>query len=504
MRNEFNLDDLEGFLSETVESHKMYPSDRVWRNIDTELHGGKRKWPALTFACILTGAILMAGLLLVKPDKELFTVQLPAEVPTLDTVVTPPTNATFIAKVNGTSHVASHIHAPLYIPPSATGPSDPYAADALDNIPETGLAQDGTQQKNDWGLPDIAQAGVKRYLGFSQAENTLQAKSPTGPASLPGATTSDAPYEPLAWEAGLSVAEAGFADNDGTAFPGYEDSLIPALESWVQQALSEQTYTEGNADLSGQPVTALPRPKEKKWQLQYYVTPSISYRYLDEDKIINLHLPQGGPVAPYITNGVNNFVRHKAKLGMELGASTIYNITPNLSVRVGLQLNYRAYAIEAFANKTEASTLLLNRGVYTDSIITYSSISNSTGYYPLEMTNQYWQVSAPVGFDLKLLGKKKLGFFVAASVQPTYQFNKTAYILSNDYNHYTKRPELLRNWNINTALEAFIRYPISKKLNLQAGPQIRYQLMPGTIKEYPIKEHLLDMGFKVGILKTLQ
>ena len=73
MKKNFNLDELEEFLSDSADQHRMYPSDKVWRNINKELHGNK-SWPALTFGAILTGAVITAGLILVHPDKSLLTV----------------------------------------------------------------------------------------------------------------------------------------------------------------------------------------------------------------------------------------------------------------------------------------------------------------------------------------------------------------------------------------------------------------------------------------------
>jgi hypothetical protein len=36
------------------------------------------------------------------------------------------------------------------------------------------------------------------------------------------------------------------------------------------------------------------------------------------------------------------------------------------------------------------------------------------------------------------------------------------------------------------------------------GPQMRYQLLSSYKEDYPIREHLVDYGFKIGIQKTLK
>ena len=73
----------------------------------------------------------------------------------------------------------------------------------------------------------------------------------------------------------------------------------------------------------------------------------------------------------------------------------------------------------------------------------------------------------------------------------------------NDLKKYIKAPDLLSNLNLNTALETFLRWDINN-VQFQAGPQLRYQLFSNVRGDYPIKEHLVDYGFRIGIVKTLR
>jgi hypothetical protein len=98
---------------------------------------------------------------------------------------------------------------------------------------------------------------------------------------------------------------------------------------------------------------------------------------------------------------------------------------------------------------------------------------------------------------------KNIGFYLAASGQLTYQLGNNSFVLSNDYKNYMKQPDLDRKFNINTAVEAFISFKAGG-VTWQAGPQIRYQMLPGTTDAYPIREHLIDYGLKVGVVKTLK
>jgi hypothetical protein len=52
---------------------------------------------------------------------------------------------------------------------------------------------------------------------------------------------------------------------------------------------------------------------------------------------------------------------------------------------------------------------------------------------------------------------------------------------------------------------------IEANLNMQKGgfkwsiaPQFRYQMLSSFKSKYPIKENLMDLGIKVGVIKTIK
>ena len=56
-------DELEEFLQDEINDHRMYPSDQIWRNIQTEVHG-PQSWPALTFISLfIISALTVATLI---------------------------------------------------------------------------------------------------------------------------------------------------------------------------------------------------------------------------------------------------------------------------------------------------------------------------------------------------------------------------------------------------------------------------------------------------------
>jgi hypothetical protein len=70
MKNELYQDELEQFLQDEVKQHRMYPSDHIWKNIRTEMHG-YRAWPALTFISLFIITALTISTLLSNHPQPL-------------------------------------------------------------------------------------------------------------------------------------------------------------------------------------------------------------------------------------------------------------------------------------------------------------------------------------------------------------------------------------------------------------------------------------------------
>jgi hypothetical protein len=238
-----------------------------------------------------------------------------------------------------------------------------------------------------------------------------------------------------------------------------------------------------------------------KWQLEFYATPSLSYRLLLEDKLYVPDPNNSGPLAPYVTNSVNEFVNHRPNLGVEAGTSVVYVVNDELRIKAGIQANMRQYTIMGYATRgSELASVI--PGTYNISRLRAQSTTNANQVSG-ELNNRYWQIGIPIGFDLKMADWKKAKLYVAGSVQPTYQLNTSQYLLTYDFKSYVQEPDLIRKFNVNTAVEAFVSFQ-SGGLNWQIGPQIRYQLLPGTTQRYPIREHLIDYGLKIGVVKPLR
>ncbi|MBP6686562.1 MAG: hypothetical protein KA160_01785, partial [Lacibacter sp.] len=266
---------------------------------------------------------------------------------------------------------------------------------------------------------------------------------------------------------------------------------VTVNESFV---LPEPSFDEAIVtNKSDVPVITVPKLKK---QLQFYISSSASYRVLYSDNKLTFgNLLQQDP---------EKVAKHTPSLGVEFGAAVLLPISKRINFRTGIQLNYTRYNVALFRSSPQVATVVLNNNYAVIQRVTSLSSQNSNGLSKSdEVANETYQLSIPIGLEFKLAGKNKLQWNLAANVQPTYLISASGYMLTSNFEKYIKAPDLLSNLNLNTALETFLRWN-TKNVQLQAGPQLRYQLFSHSQDGYPIKEHLVDYGFRIGIVKTIK
>lgn len=240
--------------------------------------------------------------------------------------------------------------------------------------------------------------------------------------------------------------------------------------------------------------------RNKRISLQLNLTPTISYRKLSENKsFLGSGTNALTSYAPLYN--INSVVTHKPDLGLEFGLTAKYALSSNFKVRAGLQFNINRYDIRAFNSPFEVAKIDLRGSRGVDSFYAASTHRNFSGYKSDWLQNFYFEISMPVGVEIKIVGDDKVQFGVAGTIQPTYILGERAYLLSTDYKNYAEVPWLTRHWNVSTGLETFVSYTTGK-VKWQIGPQVRYQLLSSFISKYPVKENLFDFGLKVGISLT--
>lgn len=493
MRHPFDLDDFEAFLSEQSDRHRLYAEDQVWRNIQTKLHG-KDRWPALTFGSILTIAIIAVGLTLYYPNKNLIDQESLIPVSDKNTKTLLAQTATHTAKSQSEATSLAPKTSSLQIESGIF--FNPAKEIEIAKIEPSVLEESSLTLSDENALVNnLDNAEAETGNALFEMEEISPAKKTTTVSAITGLPAGNEKH----WE----IIQQHFQIQplqvlDDYAKPAMVLPNMLLMDTVELEVFKKTTMAYGPA--KSKPIAA----SKSKLALQLYATPSISYRYLLEDRSFSEN-QLNGPLAPNLTNSVNAFVRHQPKMGFEIGAALLFKLSDNFRFKTGLQFNHRQFGISAYSLlQYEPALFALNGANGVDSMISYTRISAQNGQSPLDLTSNFFQVAVPVGFDMKISQVKNVDFYVSASGQLTYNLSSSSYLLSTDFKKYVPQPHNLdRRFNINTAVEAFASFQMGG-VNWQVGPQIRYQMLPGSKSAYPIREHLIDYGVKIGVVKTLK
>ena len=491
MIDENNINDFEQFLKNQADKHRMYPSDQIWRNINQQLHGNSR-WPALTFAAILTGALLTAGLIFLHPEKDLF------KLPTVAVTELTTTNTTAANQKNVKNKATVDI--------TSLKPVDEKTVIYPFNTPVLVEAQNDNVYSHPEEVPTIA---AETALLSGPVKNEL-ANSGIISANL---NFSDKDIQPVVEQIIVSSKRKTSETSLGSGVITGDDDIETFDETRLATSSVENTNINAGNDLGyetqesfwGNEKAIGSKKKANRFSLQIYGGSNISYRRLSEPESYDYHFPYNPAITADPRKNVNNFVSQRAAIGFEFGTALAYAITDRIKIKAGIQFNLRQYNIDAFKSGVEPAVLLISNSstLTTDSVMVFSSVRNNVGSKPITIQNRYFQIGLPVGIDWTFVEGRKVNFSLGATIQPTYQLNTNMYMITSDYKNYVQQPNMVRRWNFNAGAEAMANFSAGG-LKWQVGPQLRYQMMPTQSKSLSVHEHLIDYGVKVGIVKQLK
>lgn len=435
MKPNFTNDDFEKFIKQQADQLRMRPSDKVWNNISGDIHS-KRRWIGLGLLLFLVTTTSVSTYFLLSNN-----------------------NRTPVSSVNQQTNNRT--------------------------VNNNTVKSSVTTEQNTIAITNKFSSNNKQ-TPFSASRNHL---TKNAQSSLLSAlkTISGTSTAINAEEYSTNSFQGTFADS--YPYGEKEAAILPAkpVEQDPQSIESVINKYKG---------------KKKRISWQFYFTPTVSYRKLTENKsYLRKVQQQPNSTTPNYAElyNINDVVTHKPDIGLELGAAAKYEVSRRVTIRAGLQFNLSHYDIKAFDNYyPKLATIALNAGSRVDSVNTVTNYSNFSGATSSWLQNYYFQISAPVGVDVVLAGNKNVQFGISSTIQPTYVLGERAYLISSDYQSYTKVPWLMRKWNVNTSLETFVSYSTGQ-LKWQIGPQVRYQLLSSFVNEYPVKENLFDFGLKVGV-----
>ncbi len=468
-------DEFEQFLQDEVGQHRMYPSDHIWKNIRTELHGNP-SWHALTIISLLVITSLTISTLLIAPSSSKYQFK----------------PLTYIPKKVLKPLEATSIHAPVA--------DDAY----FSNIEPQQITQ-----------ATIALIDPNYHSNFQTENPSLASFEITTIATPLEQHTSVSPEKitTLLLNESLLLATQPYnnSQNNEPVISTLSNSdtmgiVLPAKSLLVKNLMEIEAK---KPNLLHIPNKLKVPQKTARIGYQFYITPSKSYRVLSDEIVKDFIQPstisniaaQNIPLGLSYSAGINDIVRHRPAIGLEFGVAALYSITNRLKLKTGLQMNIRQYNIETFQTLTPnlaTVSLVNNRSI--ENVNLFSSYNNNGGYKAAQLENRTYQISVPIGMQLEVLKGKQMGLNIEASVQPTLALNTNTYLLSTDYKNYTDANGLMRKWNINTSLG--INFSIKSGSSIwQLGPQIRFQHLPTYSNRYPIKEQLVDYGIRLGFTR---
>lgn len=471
MDRKYNQDnEFEQFLQEELQDHRMYPADEVWKNIRTNLHGNPA-WPALTVISILVIFSLTVSTLLIAPSADRFR---------------------FVVSNNPIKSIKAPVETRMHAP----APKEAY----YQAIEPNHITEQTITQLREPIATIPTDANTAWQMAATNIDHHLAAAEPAVNESSVK-ITSQKVEEVVVVPASIKL------DDTETIASNLTDATIgqwQLAKSPEAAALSINLKDEKlNQPINNSIKLLIPN---KRIGFQFYVTPSTSYRSLSDAQVKEIVQPstvapaQNVPLALSYTAGVNEVVRHKPAMGLEVGIAALYNITNRLKFKTGVQVNIRQYHIETFrTNRGLATVSLLNNGSIENRNM-FSSYNNTTGFKEEELHNKSYQIAVPLGVQWEIIKGKQLGISAEATVQPTYSFDSNVFMLSTDFKNYTDGNGFVRRWNINTSAGIHINFKSGSNL-WQLGPQIRYQHLPTYTNRYPIKEYLMDYGIRLAFTK---
>lgn len=481
MDDKFYNRDFEQFVKNNADQYRMFPSEKVWKNIHHNLHT-RSKWYGIGIGLLLLSIGAVTGVMVSNPSSKHLVA-----------------NAISKRPINTSAAVASQNQIPFKVeskPEEVANPSiakfgtpeifqnNPFSNTSSENeLNEDAVAIQFTNSILPALQTIISSAGIAIYMDKDLPDVAIK---------MPVIAKKQIETTPAA-------ASILFTEPVSTS-SNKEDLADKATQA-------KQPETTVAKEENGYPLTIESvvnsyqyRKSRKKLRWEMFVTPTVTYRRLSENKdFINASQAVSNSLSYTAFTDINSLVKHKPDIGLQFGVTTAYPLFKNLNIVGGFQFNVSKYDIRAFYSNSEIATIALNTGAGANSVSTTTNYRNfSSGNDVNWLRNFYFSASIPVGLDLKIAQKGKSTIGIIGTVQPTYILSDQAYLITTDYKNYAEMPSLIRKFNVNTGLELYTTFSAGKT-KWKIGPQARYQTRSSFKAPYPVKEHLFDFGIKLGV-----
>jgi hypothetical protein len=482
-----NNTNFEQFLRESIEDFKMMPARKVWYGIYNNMHPD-RKWPSLVVCFVILAAILFVGVAnnnVINKNTQYRLAQnntnTTTDIYTAANVLPSNTNNAAATNTNPTNE--NNTQASDVIAVTATNATNTIAT--INN--STGFVY---QHTND-AFVKANSTNNNLTIAYtvaeenSDTETTLQEnnKVVSSKNNKLLAKIKQTAIDNNAANTNISLTEINTATTKNNTH-----NTTNSINAPLEEKAWKEDYAFKN------------KPKQSQFKQRsswnYYVTPSYGFRSLIKLRDTKT-LASSSSISGNNNNTITN-INDQAALNLEMGAAYQYQLNELVRLKFGAQINYTNFISKVTNLKNSAVTEI---AVINQRFETYKSNYTTTdGGNTLNRTN--WQVAFPVGADFKILGNDKINWHIGATVQPTYTFAGSNFVLSPDEKYYVAENSLLRKFNINTAIETFVSYKTSGGVLLNVGPQFRYQTLSTYKSQYNYAEKLYNIGVKIGIVTS--
>ena len=500
MERRFSMNDFEHSLKEHADEFKMIPSKRVWHGIYNDMHPGRR-WPSVTMSLLLIFTLVVIGHLNTHNgsntvNSKNYNLQPNSVVSNFKPRENSNTNQK-IASQKKPSHIVDDI---TLAESQQRGillqePKNLYAH-PLENKTEA-LNSDNLATQNS---KEAFQSGSPGFEGNENSSPQIAVKS----------------YNNIDNKI-FDYNSIQLQDNSAASLMKLDETVKEKISLNIENNLQSdrQIYIENSKIISTKIASdnknvqgieqeklndlgkKLTQKRNDKINWVYFVAPQVNSVSFNGQPIRPLNNNNSPAVA---INAGNYKVLHNSALGFEAGIQVNNSLTGKLWITSGIHVTYSGYNITSNEVHPTFANLFLKDpstgDVYSKSYITH--YGNGTGQTVVSVRNYSLQGSLPVGLQYEFAGSDKIKFNIYANFQPSLVIKSNAYILSSDGNNYINDPDLLRKFNMNSNFGAFITFN-SAKFKWQIGPNVRYQWLSTYKKDYPIQEHLIDYGIRIGI-----
>lgn len=554
MENHPNMESFEKFIQQQADEFKMYPSKRVWYSIYNNIHPG-RKWPSISMCIMLLSTLLIIGYLNTKNNK--ITTEISSVAQNRNNTLTDQTathnllSATNSQPIVNTNSQVNTVNTLAFNNKVINTPT----------ITEKKVKADIAEKKvNNFWVSDnnTTNTGSSKILSTNKRKLTSSVKKSInitvgdGEEMKPFTTSSLANNNAENNNRGnnnlsnnnldnknlnrnnldnnnLHIQQNELNDANDVSLPqkifnsNQINTTEPALfevDITAAYLLGKQLANTVNLNVSStatkitdkqwiENYAMYNRPAPRKWKgklaWQAHFTPSVIYRQLYNNtagKNIN-----GNTFATSLNNlAINNTVKQTPSIGLEAGAGLQYPLFKGLKLKAGLQLNYTRFNISAFGNAHPTATSLTMNNGYNGQVYELSRstpYSNIVGLKSEKLHNQTYQLSLPIGADIKLAGIDNVEWYAGATIQPTFVFAANSYLVSTDRRSYVKENSMLNRFNMNAGFETYISFKTAAGFTWQLGPQFRKQLFSTNSTQFSIEERIMSYGIKIGLSKKL-